>query len=111
MWLIKDNVFLGQDTDAKNLSALQAAGVTHILNCAVELSCYHPTEFTYFHLPLRDPDVTFGAIIPSACEFLDNALQSGRALVHCRGALSRSPSIILAYLCHQGLKLPDAAGP
>jgi hypothetical protein len=30
-------------------------------------------------------------------------------LVHCFAAVSRSPAIVLTYLCHQGATLEDAA--
>jgi protein-tyrosine phosphatase len=57
---------------------------------------------------MKDPDPAFASKIPRACEFLDCATRSGIALVHCQGAVSRSPAVVLVFLCHQGRSLPEA---
>lgn len=108
MWRITIQLFLGQDIDSQNRCELHACGVTHILNCSTELACHFPHEFTYLQLHLKDPDPAFASKIEQACDFLDGAASSGIALVHCKGAVSRSPSIVLAYLCHQGRSLHQA---
>ena len=43
------------------------------------------------------------------CEFIDRGRQAGSVVVHCHGAISRSPAVILAYLCHHGQSLRQAA--
>src|SRR5262249_7207363 len=35
--------------------------------------------------------------------------KNGRVLVHCFAAISRSPAVVLSYLCHLGDNVDDAA--
>lgn len=109
MWRIADNLFLGQASDSTDLIALRNAGISHIVNCAAELPCCHAVEFQYLHLQLKDPDPSFASAIPEACQFVNDAVSNGAVLVHCQGAISRSPSVVLAYLCSRGHSLQQAA--
>src|SRR5262245_12638600 len=49
---------------------------------------------------MEDPDPAYEAKIPQFCSFIDAGRQLGKVMVHCTGAVSRSPAVILAYLCH-----------
>jgi hypothetical protein len=106
---IIDRLYLGNREAACDRDRLRAAGVTHILNCAAELPCYFEGEFVYKSLGLRDPDPTFPDRLADACAFLDEARRRGKVLVHCFAAISRSPAVILTYLCHLGDTLERAA--
>jgi hypothetical protein len=103
------SLFLGDVQDARDLPALKGAGITHIVNCASELPCYFGEDFVYLALRLRDPDARLGTQIEKACEFIDGGRDAGRVLVHCIRAGSRSPAVVLAYLCHAGYPLHLAA--
>ena len=109
MWSICDNLFLGEESDALDQSVLEGAGVTHIVNCAREIPCPFASEYTYLHLRLSDPDDQFIDHIADSAEFISRAVSDGTVLVHCKGGVSRSPSVILAYFCFSGLTLKDAA--
>ncbi len=109
MWQITDDIFLGTGDDARDMAALQEAGITHIVNCAEELPCYFPAGFTCLPLYLSDPDAYFSMRIAALGEFIDAARETGNTLIHCNGGVSRSPACLLAYLCHCGLSLPEAA--
>lgn len=107
---VLDRLFLGNDTAAQDLRCLRENAVTHIVNCAIELPNYHEGEFVYLTLGLRDPDPSFHRHLRRVCAFIDRARQdNGAVLVHCYAAISRSPSIVLAYLCHLGLSMEEAA--
>jgi len=95
--------------DAQYITGLTPAGITHIVNCAEELPCYFLDDFSYLPLYLSDPDSYFKMSIDFLCRFIDEAWQKGRILIHCNGAVSRSPACLLAYLCHQGRSLFEAA--
>jgi protein-tyrosine phosphatase len=58
---------------------------------------------------LRDPDPELRTHLSRVCGFIDQGRAEGRVLVHCFAAVSRSPSVVLAYLCHQGHSLEQAA--
>jgi hypothetical protein len=109
MWRVMPSLLLGDVQDARDLPALKREGITHIVNCASELPCYFGEDFVYLSLSLRDPDAQLGAQIEKACEFIDEGRKAGKVLVHCIRAGSRSPAVVLAYLCHAGYPVHLAA--
>jgi hypothetical protein len=106
---IIDNLYLGNRESARDLRRLREAGITHIVNCASELPNYHESEFVYLQLMLLDPDPEYHRHIEPVCAFLDDAREKGKVLVHCFASISRSPAVVLAYLCHLGEPLDRAA--
>jgi hypothetical protein len=100
VWQILPDLFLGDRGTARDLVRLRQRGITHIINCSKELPCHFPDDFEYLWLALEDPDPRFVVEIPQFCAFIDAARRSGKVLVHCTGGVSRSPAVILAYLCH-----------
>jgi atypical dual specificity phosphatase len=108
VWQIIPGLFLGDREDARDRQLLKREGITHIVNCAAELSCHFEREFIYLSLKLKDPDPAFGSRIERVCDFIDAGRRDGKVLVHCTAAVSRSPAVILAYLCHRGDTLDHA---
>jgi protein-tyrosine phosphatase len=106
---IIDGLYLGNREGAQERRQLLESGITHILNCTQELPCYHPGEFTYLQLHLLDPDPRLEERLDQCCAFIDEGRRNGKVLVHCFAAVSRSPSVVLAYLIHQGDTLEEAA--
>lgn len=109
MWTVAERLLIGTDDDARDRKLLTDCGVTHIINCAAELKSYFPEAFTYTRLELTDPDQQFHQIVDSSAETIAAARSAGTVLIHCHGALSRSPAVILAYLCTTELSLIQAA--
>jgi hypothetical protein len=109
MMRIIEGLYLGNREDARDLARLEMNGVTHVVNCAGELPNYHAGTLAYLGLRLRDPDPLFRDRIEETCEFIDEGRREGGVLVHCFAGISRSPSMVLAYLCHQGETLEAAA--
>lgn len=107
---VLDGLYLGNRHAAENHRVLREAGVTHVVNCAGEVPNYHVNDFVYLPLTLQDPDPAFHRQVGRFCTFIDRALDArGQVLVHCYAAISRSPSVVLAYLCHLGWSLDKAA--
>ena len=106
---ILDNLYLGNRESARDLRRLKQEGITHIVNCASELPNYHAGEFIYLAMKLLDPDPEFHRHIVDVCTFIDDARKKGKVLVHCFASISRSPSVVLSYLCHLGDPLETAA--
>jgi hypothetical protein len=99
VWNIVPGLYLGDRTDASDRERLRKHGITHIVNCSKELPCHFPREFAYLWLKMDDPDPQFGAMIPRFCQFIAEGRQRGKVMIHCTGAVSRSPAVVLAYLC------------
>jgi len=99
VWEILPDLFLGDRGDARDRERLRQRGITHIVNCSRELPCHFEREFEYLWLRMEDPDPAFAGKIPSFCAFMDAGRRQGKVMVHCTGAVSRSPAVILAYLC------------
>src|SRR4051812_40769427 len=59
---------------------------------------------------MDDPDPTFADKIAAFCAFMDAGRERGRVMVHCTGGVSRSPAVLLAYLCHLDGSLEKAVG-
>ncbi|HTU90540.1 MAG TPA: dual specificity protein phosphatase family protein [Gemmataceae bacterium] len=109
MWEILSDLFLGDRGDASDRERLRKRGITHIVNCSKELPCRFEGEFEYLWLRMEDPDPAFAEKIPVFCRFIDGGRRQGKVMVHCTGGVSRSPAVILAYLCHLDGNLEAAA--
>src|SRR5262249_11873624 len=108
---ILDGLYLGNRETARELARLREAGITHIVNCACERPRFHEGGVVYLGLGLRDPRDSFHTPLAPGCAFTAEARRGGgRVLVHCFAAVSRSPAVVLSYLCHLGHELEAAAG-
>jgi Dual specificity phosphatase, catalytic domain len=110
VWEILPDLFLGDRGDAANRERLRSRGITHIVNCSKELPCHFEADFRYLWLKLDDPDPQFATKMPEFLAFIDEGRSAGKVMVHCTGGVSRSPAVILAYLCQLEGNLERAAG-
>ncbi|CAJ1938201.1 unnamed protein product [Sphenostylis stenocarpa] len=98
---IAEHVYLGSDTVAKSQELLRRHGITHVLNC-VGFVCpeYFKTDFVYKTLWLRDsPSEDITSILYDVFDYFEDVRQQGgRVLVHCCQGVSRSTSLVIAYL-------------
>jgi len=101
--LISDTIVIGARDDAADGRLLQKLGVTHVLNCAVQLPNPHDGSkkhrFVYLKLPLVDDEKQdLSAFVQPACDFIRRAEEvRGRVLVHCIAGASRSVALVLIY--------------
>jgi predicted protein tyrosine phosphatase len=106
---ILEGLYLGNLEAARDARRLREAGITHVVNCTEELPNYHEGAFTYLALKLADPDPRLHRHFRRVCAFIDEGRKSGGVLVHCFAGVSRSPAVVLTYLCHRGDTLEGAA--
>ena len=105
------HLFLGSIGCASNLKQLENNKMTHILCCASGIKNFFPNKFKYHNLQLLDSDKEdIKKYFDESFNFIDNGIKNGgNVLVHCHAGVSRSSTILLAYIMKsQKMKLDKA---
>ncbi|XP_068183411.1 dual specificity protein phosphatase family protein [Antennarius striatus] len=112
------NLYIGNVAVAQNRKTLHKLGITHVLNAAhskqgsIGNQSFYGNTCVYFGIPAEDSDsFDLGQYFRPAADFIHKALKSaeGKVLVHCIMGMSRSATLVLAYLMlKQRLALKDA---
>jgi protein-tyrosine phosphatase len=109
---IIDNLYIGSMAAAQNKDALVNCKITHIVNSASALKNAFPNDFEYLRIEnlLDSVDANIKQYFSITTPFIKNALSNnGVVLVHCHAGISRSSSIIIAYLIEcLGLSFDEA---
>ncbi|KAK9090293.1 hypothetical protein Sjap_023470 [Stephania japonica] len=109
---IADHIYLGSEAVAKNREILRQNGITHVLNC-VGFVCpeYFKSDLVYKTLWLQDtPSEDITSILYDVFDYFEEVREmGGRVLVHCCQGISRSTSLVIAYLMwRDGQSFDDA---
>ncbi|KAL3831705.1 hypothetical protein ACJMK2_023425 [Sinanodonta woodiana] len=92
-------LILGSQDVAHNLELLQKYKVTHILNIATFIENLDPDLFKYLNINiLDDPSVNIMLHFELCFNFIEQGRNGGCVLVHCNAGVSRSATIVIAYL-------------
>ncbi|KNC55518.1 dual specificity protein phosphatase [Thecamonas trahens ATCC 50062] len=101
---VAPGLFLSSQYVASRVEILEACGIKFVLNVAREckpVAALAAVGITVLHLPLDDEvgqDLDAGGALDAACEFLARASPDQPALVHCAQGISRSSSVLIAFL-------------
>jgi protein-tyrosine phosphatase len=98
---IRPRLHLGNVQAAADAALLAGLGVTHVINLYGPDAECHPKTLEYLTLELEDvEEANISLYLGVACRYIDAALaKSGTSvLVHCAAGVSRSASIVIAYL-------------
>ncbi|XP_062858029.1 dual specificity protein phosphatase 10 [Trichomycterus rosablanca] len=106
-------LYLGNERDAQNLDQMQRMNIGYILNVTTHLPLYHYDLglFRYKRLPATDSNKqNLRQYFEEAFEFIEEAHQAGKGLlIHCQAGVSRSATIVIAYLMkHTWMTMTDA---
>lgn len=94
-------LYIGSQSAAVSRNALQKLGITHVLTLAKNIPPPHPNHFTYFIVEENDVPTTNLRQHFEACnKFIDEGRAAGGTLVHCQAGVSRSATIVTAYVMY-----------
>lgn len=115
--VIENQIYIGSAIQAKNWKIIRELKITHIINATFEHECVFKDEVKYLHMEVEDShDEKINKTFVTALEFMRNAfdeyqenLRGHQAtdgkplkppifLIHCNLGISRSSSILIAYL-------------
>eukprot|EP00667_Euglena_gracilis_P011154 EG_transcript_11383 len=115
--VLPDFLFLGDFDHGSNPHHLRSLRITHVIDASgSRLAQEAATALGLAYLPVDlwdTEDADIAAVFPRTNDFLAaaRATDGARCLVHCRAGISRSPSLVLAYLLHSWAREPTDGLP
>jgi protein-tyrosine phosphatase len=97
---ILDHLFLGPLRSAQCLHACQELNITHVITLGNHENMEQYPNIKYLIIPIEDmPQYNISKHFDETYNFIENAKKSGgNALVHCFAGISRSATIVIAYI-------------
>jgi protein-tyrosine phosphatase len=92
-------LWLGSLEAARNRHFLKRNGVTHVLSI-IEFNCsFFPECFQYKHIEAKDLDEQdISPFLEEATAWIEEGIGAGGVVVHCAMGISRSASLVIAYI-------------
>lgn len=114
---ILDGLYIGTYKTSMSKTTLNSNSITHILCIGHEMESILKDvkkiliqDYKFMKIEvedIEDENILFN--FNSIYDFIEEGLLNGRVLVHCYGGISRSPTIVIAYLIRKNkLSFEDA---
>lgn len=106
--VLDHELYIGDLSSALALDVHPELGITHLVSVCPEYASRGPNHLS---IPVQDSEYEDLLLhLPKACRFIQAALdQGGKVLVHCVMGISRSATVISAYLMmSRGMSVPQA---
>lgn len=94
-------VYLGDWQSASNETVFDNLGIKHVVNCCKERNAFEDKEgFMYHNVSIVDhPSADISTYFEAVVDFIDQATkQKQKVLVHCHAGVSRSTTVVVAFL-------------
>jgi len=108
------DLYLGNMYTAKERDLMVQHNIKYIVNVSHNFENFFPETFVYYNVAVQDKEGTnILQYLRQANRFIENSRNcgNGAVLVHCKGGISRSPTVVIAYLMYQyQLSLKHAIG-
>jgi protein-tyrosine phosphatase len=104
---INDRMYIGDLASATNKDELEKTGITHIISVINGSIKYYPKTFEYKLIHINDdPWVKIEDYFDECIEFINEVFktENTKIMIHCQKGISRSVTIMLAYLLNDMIK-------
>eukprot|EP00941_MAST-03F_sp_MAST-3F-sp1_P001450 g1450.t1 len=107
---IQSSLYLGGKNITVNKEIMQEMKITHIINCSKDIPNNFEDTFSYLRVPVGDSEEeSIEKYFDMSNNFIKAAFDNnGTVFVHCSMGISRSTTIIIAYLLHIGMSLKQS---
>ena len=98
---ILGNVWIGDYDAACNFDLMESYAISHIIS--LYRTPVFPDNYEYLCINIEDcENENISIYFDEKNKFIDNALQNGYGiLIHCAGGVSRSATIVIAYMVYK----------
>ena len=97
---IIDGLYLGGEYDAFDYNNFVKYNIKAVINVTPDVpNFFEDKGITYLRVPILDNiNENISTFFPQTFEFIETHIQNGGVLVHCRMGVSRSATIVVAFL-------------